>query len=50
MSQLQQNKSTVASRTAFDVLTVESVEESDDDVVSEPEAVVSSVACVELFS
>jgi hypothetical protein len=50
MSQLQQSKSSVASRTAFDVLTVESGEELEDEVESEPEAVVSSVVCVELLS
>jgi hypothetical protein len=50
MSQSQQSKSSVASRTAFDVLTVESPEESEDEVVSEPEAVVSAVLCVELSS
>ncbi len=50
MSQLQQSKSSaVASRTAFDVLTVESGEESEDEVVSEPEVVLSTVACVDLF-
>jgi len=38
MSLLQQNKSSVASRTAFDVLTVEPGEESENEVVSEPEA------------
>jgi hypothetical protein len=50
MSQLQQSKSSVASRTAFDVLTVESAEESEDEVVYEPEAVISAVVCVELLS
>lgn len=48
MSQLQQSKSSVASRTAFDVLTVESGEELEDEVVSEPEA--AAVVCVELLS
>lgn len=48
MSQLQQSKSSVASRTAFDVLSVESGEELEDEVVSESEAVVSAVVCVEL--
>ena len=38
----------VASRTAFDILTVESGEESADEVVSEPE-VVSAVSCVQLL-
>jgi len=48
MSQLQQNKNSVASRTAFDVLTVESGEQSDDDLVSErEEPVIPSVVCVE---
>jgi len=46
MSHLQQNKSSVASRTAFDVLSIESGEQSEDEVVSEPEAVVSPVECV----
>lgn len=50
MSHLQQNKSSVASRTAFDVLSVESGEESEDEVVSEPEAVVHPVVCVALSS
>jgi hypothetical protein len=52
MSQLQQSKSSVASRTAFDVLAVESAEESEDEVVFEPEAAVSAsaVMCVELLS
>jgi phosphatidate cytidylyltransferase len=50
MSHLQQNKSSVASRTAFDVLTVEEGEQSEDEVVWEPEAVDSSVVCVELSS
>lgn len=50
MSHLQQNRSSVASRTAFEVLAVEEGEQSEDDVVSEPEAVVSSVVCVELSS
>jgi len=50
MSQLHQSKSSVASRTAFDVLSVESGEESEDEVVSEPEAVVSAVVCVESSS
>jgi hypothetical protein len=50
MSQLQQSKSSVASRTAFDVLSVESGEELEDEVASEPEAVVSAVVCVELLS
>lgn len=49
MSQLQQSKSSVASRTAFDVLAVESAGESEDEVVSEPEAVISAVVCVELL-
>src|ERR1700760_1537910 len=48
MSHLQQSKSSVASRTAFDILTVESGEESEDEVTSEPDAVISSVVCVEL--
>jgi hypothetical protein len=46
MSHLQQNKASVASRTAFDVLTVEEGEPSEDEVVSEPEAVIHSVVCV----
>jgi hypothetical protein len=50
MSQLQQSKSSVASRTAFDVLAVESAGESEDEVVSEAEAVISAVVCVELLS
>ena len=50
MSPSQQTKSSVASRTAFEVLTVESAEESEDEVVFEPEAVVSAVVCVELLS
>ena len=53
MSQAQQSKSSVASRTAFDVLTVESGEESVDEVVFDPEEAVisaSSVVCVELSS
>lgn len=48
MSHLQQNKSSVASRTAFDVLSVESGEQSEDEVVSEPEA--PPVVCVALSS
>ena len=43
-----QHPKSVASRTAFDILTVESGEESGDEVVSEPE-VVSAVSCVQLF-
>lgn len=50
MSLLQQNKTSVASRTAFDVLSVESGEHSEDEDVSEPEAVVSPVVCVALSS
>ena len=46
MSHLQQNKSSVASRTAFDVLSIESGEQSEVEVVSEPEAVVPEVVCV----
>ncbi|KAH9058864.1 cytidylyltransferase family-domain-containing protein [Lactarius vividus] len=41
--QVIQSKSSVASRTAFDILTVESGEESEEEQVSEPEAVVASV-------
>lgn len=49
--QVLQQKSSVASRTAFDILTVESGEESEEEQVSEEsEAVVSSVVCVELLS
>ncbi|KAF8482665.1 cytidylyltransferase family-domain-containing protein [Russula ochroleuca] len=40
---MSQSKSSVASRTAFDILTVESGEESEDEVLSEPEAAVPSV-------
>src|SRR5712671_5291063 len=50
MSLLQQNKSSVASRTAFDILTVESGEESEDEVLSEPEVPLPPVQCVELPS
>jgi hypothetical protein len=50
MSHLQQSKSAVASRTAFDILTVESGEESEDEVLSEPDAVISPAVCVELLS
>jgi hypothetical protein len=50
MSHLQQQKSTVASRTAFEVLAVESAEESEDELLSEPEAVIHPVVCVELPS
>ena len=48
MSHLQQNKSSVASRTAFDLLSVESSGEQseEEEVVSEPEAVVHPVVCV----
>jgi hypothetical protein len=48
--QVLQQKSSVASRTAFDILTVESGEESEEEQLSESEAVVSSVVCVELLS
>ena len=50
MSHLQQIKSSVASRTAFDVLSVESGEQSEDEVMSEPEAAVPPVVCVTLSS
>jgi hypothetical protein len=50
MSHLQQSKSSVASRTAFDVLTVEEGEQSEDEVVWEPEAVDSPVVCVVIIS
>ena len=43
---MSQSKSSVASRTAFDILTVESGEESEDEVLSEPEAVVPTALCV----
>ena len=45
-----QHKSSVASKTAFDILTVESGEESEEEQVSESEALGSSVVCVELLS
>jgi hypothetical protein len=48
--QVLQQKSSVASRTAFDILSVDSAEESEEEQVSESEAVVSSVVCVELLS
>ncbi len=48
--QALQSKSSVASRTAFDILTVELGEESEEENVSESEAVVPSVECVELLS
>ena len=49
--QALQHTSSVASRTAFDILTIESGEESEEEQVSESEAVVhSSVVCVELLS
>ena len=48
--QVLQQKSSVASRTAFDILAVESAEESEEEHVSESEAVVPSVVCVELLS
>ncbi|KAN0129279.1 Cytidylyltransferase family domain containing protein [Lactarius tabidus] len=41
--QVLQQKSSVASRTAFDILSVDSAEESEEEQVSESEAVVSSV-------
>ena len=47
--QVLQQKSSVASRTAFDILTVESGEESEEEQLSESE-VVLSVVCVELLS
>jgi hypothetical protein len=52
MSHLQPNKSSVASRTAFDILTVEEGEQSEDEVVfePEPEAAIPPVVCVELSS
>ena len=50
MSHLQQSKSSVASRTAFDILSVESGEESEDEVVTEPDAVISPAVCVEPLS
>jgi hypothetical protein len=43
---MSQSKSSVASRTAFDILRVESGEESEDEVLSEPEAVVPPLSCV----
>lgn len=49
MSHLQQSKSSVASRTAFDILTVESGEESEDEVTSELDAAIPSVVCVHLL-
>lgn len=49
--QLQQNKFSVASRTAYDLLPVESGEEdSEEESVSNPEAVVPPVVCVEIPS
>jgi hypothetical protein len=48
--QALQHTSSVASRTAFDILTIESGEESEEEQASESEAVVHSVVCVELLS
>lgn len=48
--QFQQNKFSVASRTTYDVLPVESGEESEEEQVSEPEPVVLPVVCVEISS
>ncbi len=48
--QLLQSKSSVASPTAFDLLAVELGDESEEELVSESEDVVSSVMCVELLS
>jgi hypothetical protein len=48
--QFQQNKFSVASRTAYDLLPVESGEESEEEQVSEPDAVVLPVESVEVSS
>ena len=48
--QFQQNKFSVSSKTAYDLLPVESGEESEEEQVSEPEQVVPPAVCVEIPS